>query len=99
MQRSVTVTDVKVPRSSNGGGDVFFGVLSGTLEIDPSSEPRCNRRRQRATRAVQACCCNALRRQAHDIALPDQKVDAFLAVTVSAFDEHVARAERQNFAR
>src|SRR5262252_4455087 len=99
MQRPVTVTDVKVPRSGNGGGDVFLGVLSGTLEIEPFGEPRRNRRRQRTARTVKTCCRDALCRQAHDIALPDQEVDALIAGTVSAFDEYVARAERQNFAR
>src|SRR6476646_9466816 len=98
VQRSVTVTDMKVTRSGDGSSDVGLGFLSRTLEIKPSREPRRDRRRQCATRAVQTRCRDAPGRKAHDVALSDQQIDAFIASAVSTFDEHVARTKRKNFA-
>jgi hypothetical protein len=93
VQRSVSATDVKVPRGSDCGSNIGLGLLSRVREAKPTSKPGGDRRRQRATGPMQISCCDALSGKAYDITLPDQEVDTFVASTMSAFDQHVAHAE------
>ena len=99
MQRSVAVADLEPIGGGDGRGDVGLGLLRRGDEIAALGEPGRDRRRQRAAGAVGIFGGDAFGRQAHDLALPDQQIDAFSAVAVAAFDQHIARAERQDLAR
>ena len=84
-------------------GDVGLGLLARGDDVAPLGQPRRDRRRQRAAGAVRVLGLYPFRRQADDFALADQQIDAVVAFakirSMAAFDQHIARAERQNLAR
>ncbi len=99
MQRPAAVADLQFVGSGNRGGDVFLRFPAGGDDVAALRQPGGDRRRQRAPGAVRVLGPNSSRAQPHDLALPDQKIGAVLAVAVAAFDQHMAGAEAEDFAR
>ena len=89
----VTVADLQAVGGGDGGGDVSFGVLDGGNEIGAFGEAGGNRRRKRAAGAVRVLGGDALGREADHVALPRPEIDTVFALTVAAFDQHIARAK------
>src|SRR5215813_13750198 len=82
LYRPVAVADFEPVRGGNRCCDVSLGLLRRSLEIETVGEARRDRRRQRAAGPMQVRGCDTLRRKPHDVALPDQEIEAFIAAAV-----------------
>src|SRR6185437_12665874 len=98
LQRPRPASDSECAGSRNGRGHKLLGLPDRFLEIESPNQPGGDCGRKGAAGAVKVSGGNSHGGITDNVALPDQQIDTFSAAAVTAFDQNIARTERQYFA-